>query len=263
MSAYDVVTYKVDNTDITLTKDVVKQYLCPNQDITDQDFYLFASLCKARGINPFLKEAYLVKYGGNTNIFAGKDFFVKRAAANPAFDGIEDGIIAATESGEIKNLDGTFCPDNMKIVGGWAKVYLKGVSRPKYVTVSMTEYAKKDNNGNLLSTWKSMPGVMINKCAKVAALREAFPLEFNGVYIEEEFNGNYDKTTGELLEKTEDKAVDVTPATEQQLAKIKELVGKNAVLANKLRDYYHFEHLSDLNITEASEIIKGLTKGKK
>lgn len=261
MSNFDVVSYKVDGEAITLTKDVVKNYICKGADISDDEFYLFASLCKARNINPFLREAYIVKYGNQANIFAGKDFFVKRAASNPAFDGIEDGVIAVDPKGDIKYLDGTFVPDGYKLAGGWAKVYLKNMSKPKFVTLSLKEYQKTDKNGEPFANWASMPAVMINKCAKVAALREAFPLEFNGLYTEEEFNGREEESISKA--KTV-KPVEVIEeaATEEQVQKIKELVGPNKELAEKLRKHYNFEHLKELNISQASEIISALTKKK-
>ena len=259
---FNLVSYKVDGQEIQLTKEVVKNYLCPNSNITDQEFYLFASLCKARNINPFIREAYIVKFGDSANIFAGKDFFVRRAAANPDYDGIEDGVIAMTQDGDIKYLDGCFVPDSMTLVGGWAKVYLKSVSKPKYVTLNIKEYAKVKKDGTYQSNWATMPAVMINKCAKVAALREAFPLDFNGIYTEEEFNGNYvahDQNTGEVIDVVE--VID-EPADENQINKIKQLVGRNFDLADKLRKHYHFQELNELNVTQASEIIKALSKKK-
>ena len=36
------------------------------------------------------------------------------------------------------------------------------------------------------SVWKTMPGVMVSKCARAAALRLAFPSDFQGLYLGEE-----------------------------------------------------------------------------
>lgn len=265
MANFDLVSYKLDGEEIVLTKDVVKKYLCKDKDISDDEFYLFASLCKARGINPFLKEAYIVKYGQNAQIFPGKDFFMKRAAMNPKFDGIEDGVIAISPKGEVTYLDGTFVPDGFSLAGGWAKVYVKGISKPKCVTLSLKEYAKKDKDGNALSNWKDMPAVMINKCAKVSALREAFPLDFNGLYIEEEFNGRDDPIVQQTPANddainVDAKVVNNEPADEMQIKKIQQLVGSNVELAQELRKTYGFTHLRDLTVSKASEIIKALKK---
>jgi len=265
MSSFEVVNYKCDGTEITLTKDVVKRYLCKNEDISDEEFVLFAQLCKARNLNPFLREAYIVKYGNQANIFAGKDFFTKRAAMNPNFDGIEDGVIAVSPNGDVQYLDGTYVPDGYTLQGGWARVYIKNIKIPKLVTISLKEYQKTDRNGNVNSTWKSMPAVMINKCAKVQALREAFPLEFNGLYTEEEFNGREGEASDDRSRVVDgtvksESPVNNEPADPMQLNTIKELVGANAELAQKLRDHYHFTKLKELTVSQASEIISALKK---
>ena len=41
---------------------------------------MFIELCKAQKLNPFIREAYLIKFGiSPANIVVGKDVFVKRA----------------------------------------------------------------------------------------------------------------------------------------------------------------------------------------
>ena len=37
-----------------LTMDIIKQYICPLA--TEQECYMFLQLCKAQGLNPFLRE---------------------------------------------------------------------------------------------------------------------------------------------------------------------------------------------------------------
>lgn len=266
---FDVVSYKTaTGMPITLDKEVVKNYLCDGKAISDQEFYMFASMCKELKANPFLREAYIVKYGEKANIFAGLSFFNKRAADNPDFDGIDDGVIAIAPNGEIKYLDGTFVPEGYKLAGGWARVYRKSLSHPKMVTLNLKEYCKVTKEGKPMSNWATMPAVMINKCAKVAALREAFPKDFSGVYTEEEFNGNYvanvDAATGEVVEaKVQAKEpVEVVndPADPSQIEKIKQLIGTDARLYGKVKNHYGFGQLEDLTVSQASEIIKSLKK---
>lgn len=160
--------------EVTLTIDVIKQYLCPNA--TDAEAYNFLQLCLARGLNPFLKEAYLIKYGnGAASMVVGKDAFTRKAEASPEFDGYEAGVVIESD-GKLEDRIGTILRKGEELVGGWAKVYRKKATKPFEVRVSLAEYDKKMNN------WKTMPCTMIRKVALVQALREAFTAELGGCY---------------------------------------------------------------------------------
>ena len=265
MSTFDLISYKAESgTEVSLSKEIVKKYLCDDKQITDEEFFLFASMCRELKLNPFTREAYIVKYGNKANIFAGKDFFIKRAATNPDFDGIEDGVIGIAPNGDIKYLDGTFVPSGYQLAGGWAKVYRKSQKYPKFVTLNLREYAKtdKDDKTKFISNWATMPAVMINKCAKVAALREAFPKDFSGLYTEEEFNGNYEKQ--QVIDN--DNVIDAStavvkePADELQVKKIAEMLKDNHDMEGKILAYYGVGSLKDLTVSQASEAIKSLVR---
>lgn len=182
MTSNMMVKYEVNGSEITLTQDDVKKYLVSGDadKVTDKEFKLFMELCKAQRLNPFLKEAYLIKFGNDANIIVGKDVFLKRARANESFRGFKAGIIVATQKGFEKR-EGTFyLKGREEIVGGWADVYIKDWEVPFEHSVSLAEF----NNGT--ATWKSMPAVMIRKVALVQALREAFPDELQQLYSSEE-----------------------------------------------------------------------------
>ena len=59
-----------------LTADTVKNYLVSgNGAATDQEVMMFIELCKAQRLNPFIREAYLIKFGNspaNIGIVTGK-----------------------------------------------------------------------------------------------------------------------------------------------------------------------------------------------
>lgn len=159
--------------EVTLSIDVIKQYICPTA--TDAEAFSFLQLCHYRQLNPFLKEAYLIKYGNTTSMVVGKDAFTRKAEESPAFDGYEAGIVLFSE-GKFEERVGTILKPKEELVGGWAKVYRKNTAKPFEVRVSLAEYDKKMNN------WKSMPATMIRKVALVQALREAFTKELGGCY---------------------------------------------------------------------------------
>ena len=58
------VRYKIDDNEIILTPNIVQQYIVgDNAKLTPVEFKFFTELCKVRKLNPFLHEAYLIKYG--------------------------------------------------------------------------------------------------------------------------------------------------------------------------------------------------------
>ena len=126
-----IVQYSIGEEDIKLTPVIVQEYLTDGKAITLPEFKMFASLCKARGLNPFLKEAYIIKFGTlPAQIVVGKDAILKRAILNPDFDGREQGIIVLTEDGQTIEKNGTFILQSETLVGGWAKVYRKNWAKP-------------------------------------------------------------------------------------------------------------------------------------
>lgn len=189
--------------EITLTNDVVRKYLVNGGgNVTDQEVTLFIGLCKANKLNPFNKDAYLIKYGSQpATIVTSKDIFFKRAIDNPDYDGMESGLILEKD-GEIINRKGSiYIKDKEKILGAWCKVYRKNWQYPMYQEVNFTEYAgyKKDT-GELNAQWKSKPAVMILKVAESTALRKTFTDSLQGLYIEEEFSNNIDNASYEVIE---------------------------------------------------------------
>jgi len=172
---------KTDSGDIKLSPKIIKDYLVRgNGNVTDQETMMFLSLCKFQKLNPFLNEAYLVKFGSSpANIIVGKEVFTKRAFNHPNFNGLSAGIIVE-RAGNIVELDGSFKLKNDVLLGGWAIVHIKGLEVPFKTSVSLEEYDKKQ------STWKQIPCTMIRKVAVVQALREAFPEQFQAMYSEEE-----------------------------------------------------------------------------
>ncbi|UEL48102.1 phage recombination protein Bet [Terrisporobacter hibernicus] len=161
-----------------LTADTVKNYLTSgNGAVTEQETLMFIELCKAQKLNPFIREAYLIKFGNSpANIVVGKDVFVKRAYRNPNFEGMKAGIVVVGKDGLIEEREGSLKLKGEELVGGWCEVYTNDKKFPIKSVVSLEEYSKSQ------STWKTMPCVMIRKCAMVTALREAFPEDLQGLY---------------------------------------------------------------------------------
>lgn len=182
--------YETDRGMVELNADTVRKYLVPDDsNVTDQEVVMFLELCKYQKLNPFLREAYLVKYGNSpASIVTGKEVFTQRAQADPKFAGFEAGITLIGRDGNIKRRDGSLALSSERIIGGWAKVYIKGYTVPLFDEVSFAEYAGRKKDGTLTKMWKEKPATMIRKVALVHALREAFPDRFKGLYSQEEIN---------------------------------------------------------------------------
>ena len=186
-----VVAYEADGQEIKLTPSIVQNYIVGNSGtITLQEFVFFSELCRARKLNPFLKEAYCIKFWDNTpaQIVVGKDAVLKRAILNPNYNGMESGVIVERiETGEIIERKGSFyLKTKENLVGGWAKVYRKNWEYPTYCSVSFDEVAQTRKDGSLNSNWAGKGATMVEKVAKVRALRETFIEDLGGMYEAEE-----------------------------------------------------------------------------
>lgn len=187
-----LVEFSANGEKVKLSPAIVKRYLVNgNGQIDDQEIVYFINLCKSQGLNPFIKDCYLIKYGTSpAQMVVSKDVFLKRAERNSEFDGLDAGIIVINnESGELTYRKGAFyLKDREEVVGGWADVFRKNVSHPTHIEVSFEEYAGRTKEGKLNSQWSTKAATMIRKVAITQALRETFPNDFQQMYSEEEMN---------------------------------------------------------------------------
>lgn len=174
-------SYQVAGQDVNLSYATVRNFLTKGGgQVTDADLVLFISICKYNQLNPFLNEAYLVKYGtAPASMIVSKEALMKRAEACEKYEGIQAGVIVLRDK-EIIEVEGTFYLSTDKLVGGWAKVYRSDRKFPIISRVRFEEYDKGQ------STWKEKPSTMIKKVAQVQALREAFPAQLGAMYTAEE-----------------------------------------------------------------------------
>lgn len=172
---------------INLDKDTVKRYLTDNVEITNSEFTMFFQLCKVHKVNPFLKEAYIIKYG-NSPATIVLDYKVLQQAAeeNKAYRGMKHGVIVE-KGGEIIERNGEYKLPDETLVAGWCEVYRADRDQPTRVTAMFNEFASVKKDGTVNANWAGKPCFMICKVAKAQALREAFPNLFgSNVYTAEE-----------------------------------------------------------------------------
>lgn len=175
------VTFQANGEDVKLAPSTVRNYLVSGDGkVTDQEVVMFINLCKYQHLNPFLNEAYIVKFGSRpAQLITSKEAFMKRAEANEHFRGSKAGVIVVRNN-EIIYSQGAFALPSDTIVGGWAEVKRDDREEPIHIEISFDEFNKKQ------ATWKDMPANMIRKTALVNALREAFPDSLGSLYTEDD-----------------------------------------------------------------------------
>ena len=172
----ELVKYNWQDKELTLTKSDVRNLISTDPSVTDKEIALFMQLCKYQSLNPFVREAYLIKYGSYpASMVVGKEVFTKRAEANPDFDGYD-----ITD-----NYKGGMDLNDFEVT---CKVYRKNLKMPISVTVSYSEYVGTDSKGNVNRMWKGKPRTMLRKVALMQCLRETFPTALGGLYEETELD---------------------------------------------------------------------------
>jgi phage recombination protein Bet len=184
-----LIEYKCGEEIVKLSPSIIRNYLVNgNGNVTDQEVAMFLNLCRFQHLNPFLKEAYLIKFGNQpATIVTGKEAITKRAMRNAKYAGQQAGIVIFHhESGELEYRPGALLMKDEQLIGGWAKVYVKGYDVPIEAVVSFDEYVGRKSDGSVNGQWEKKPATMIRKVALVQALREAFPEDLGGMYASEE-----------------------------------------------------------------------------
>lgn len=199
-----------DGQDISLSLDIVKRYLVQgNADaITVQEAMYFIGVCKARGLNPFKRDCYLIKYGSDpAAIVTSIDYFRARAKAQPDCQGWKKGIIVKDKGGEIKYTSGLLLDGEM-LLGGFFEATPKGWEEPFRLEVNLRAYIKTTRDGKITRFWQAenQPS-QIAKVAESQGLRTLWPDEFQGLYNEAELSESIIDITPEEKAKTKAEAL--------------------------------------------------------
>ena len=72
-------TFETAYGSVSLSPQTVRDYLTRgNKSLSDQEVMLFIQLCKYQGLNPFVNEAYAIKFGDNFQMVVGYDTYKRR-----------------------------------------------------------------------------------------------------------------------------------------------------------------------------------------
>lgn len=181
-----MVRYMIGDTEVKLTPSIVQEYILGSNSgkITLPEFKFFCEMAKSRGLNPFTREIFAIKYGNSpATIVVSKQAILKRATMHPKFNGLLSGIFVKTSDGKIEKRDGGILLDDEILVGSWCEVFRKDWDKPMYCSCSMNEIKQEKNQ-----LWQKMPVTMAIKTATVRACRDAFPEDLGGLYEQDEIS---------------------------------------------------------------------------
>lgn len=171
--------------DHKVTQELLLDYLkTMNKGLTEQQTKQFLAVASAFGLNPWKREIYAVTFKGKNgtemSVVTGYETYIKRAEANPAYDGYDIEFKGGFERKTFQK-QGEYGPYNVTEVvpkgdvSCVCTVYRKDRSHPVREEVFFDEYDQKN------SMWKSKPRTMLKKVAIVSAFRKAFPFDLGGM----------------------------------------------------------------------------------
>lgn len=155
----------------------VRALFDPKDVLTDEQISIFLQVAKERKLDPRLSQICLVPRWSSVTQRNEAVHIVR-------IDGLR--LIADRTKRYAPGKDTEYYYDNNGRLAS-ARVYVSkqtddGTWHQFSETASMSEYSTGKN------LWKTMPHVMLAKCAEARALRRAFPGETSGLYVQEEMD---------------------------------------------------------------------------
>lgn len=141
------------------------------KDLTNGEKDSFVQIAKAFNLNPFKREIYASKYGGQMSIIVGYEVYIKRAERTGQLDGWE---CVTTGSVTTNDLVATIT------------IYRKDRTRPFVWQAHYNECVQKTKEGNVTKFWQKA-SFMTKKVAISQGFRLCFSDELGGMpYTKEE-----------------------------------------------------------------------------
>jgi phage recombination protein Bet len=158
-------------------------------DVTEPELMAFLHECQRRKLDPFSRQIYLIGrhdrrkgrkvYRSQTSI-DGFRLIARRAADRSGIDYSYEDTIWFDDNGQRHEVWLS------RGVPAAAKVVVVRNGSRFDAVARYGAYVQTDRDGEPQGLWRSMPDVLIAKCAEALALRKAFPEDLGGIYTEEE-----------------------------------------------------------------------------
>lgn len=198
-----VVKYQAKGQEITLSAQIIRDFLVVGNKelVTDQEIYYYMGICKSRGLNPFNKDCYLIKYTQDpAAIVIAIDFYRSRARAAADCVGWEKGVIVMQPDAKpyadgelVRYSKGLVLPHEI-LVGGWFRARPEGWKVDFLLEVNLEGYIKTKRDGSITKFWsKENQPSQIMKVAESQGLRTLWPDLFQGTYTADEMGYDLEK----------------------------------------------------------------------
>jgi phage recombination protein Bet len=207
--------------EIAISPAMVRRYLVQGRSdlVTDQEIIFFMHMCKARRLNPFLRECWLIKYSPNDPAQIVESIHHKRAQArrHPDCRGWKVGIIYQDKNGEICESRHPFLSDGARLMAGFFEAPIQGWDDVFRHEVSLQSVIKRKKDGSLTQFWSEpKQPQMLMKVAESQGMSIVFPGGAGATMIPEETQGMEIQDSGQMDEPEEvgTEIYEVTPEAE-------------------------------------------------
>jgi len=197
--------------------ETVKQTVC--KGATDAQLKMFIEVCKATGLNPFLKEIWFVP---NVGVMAGRDGYLRIANDHPQFDGMSTVVERDDQGIPIK---------------ATCSVWRKDRAHPITCEAFYNEYKKNSQ------VWQTYKSAMISKVAEVLALKRSFSI--NGIVTEEEIGEQKLQAQDAQHDVAARKIEDLQASAKKGLSEVEQRHAALILEANAVLDESAREHIAE------------------